>query len=190
LFAYVPQAFNPSNYSMVVRTRLDPASLVNGIRNEIARLDPGVAMANPRVLDEAMAESLTPRRTVLSLVGVFAVSALALACIGLYGVMAYSVSTRRREICIRMALGAERRTVIGHVLKDGVRLMAVGLFLGVAAALAIGQLLTSELYQVSSSDPLVIAGTIASVAAVAILACWMPAWRAARFDPISSLRAD
>ena len=89
-----------------------------------------------------------------------------------------------------MALGAERRAVIGHVLKGGVRLMAVGLCLGVAGALAIARLLTSELYQVSSYDPLVIAGTIASVATVAILACWMPAWRAARFDPISSLRND
>jgi ABC-type antimicrobial peptide transport system permease subunit len=190
LFAYVPQAFSPSNYSMVVRTRLDPSSLVNSIRTEVATLDPGVALANPRALNDAMAQSMTPRKTMLSLVGVFAVSALLLACIGLYGVMAYSVSTRRREICIRMALGAERGAVIGHVLKDGVRLMAVGLFLGVAAALAIGRLLTSELYQVSSYDPLVIAGTILSVATVAILACWMPAWRAARFDPISSLRND
>ena len=154
-FAYVPQSFNPGNYSMVVRTRLDPSSLVNGIRSEIARLDPGVALANPRALDDAMAQSLTPRRTMLTLVGAFASSALALACIGLYGVMAYSVSTRRREICIRMALGAERRAVIGHVMKDGIRLMAVGLVLGVAAALAIARLLTSELYQVSSHDPLV-----------------------------------
>jgi predicted permease len=190
LFAYVPQSFNPGDYSMVVRTRLDPLSLVNGIRAEIARLDAGVALANPRALDDAMAESLKPRKMMLSLVGAFAFSALALACIGLYGVMAYSVGTRRREICIRMALGAERGAVIGHVLKDGVRLMAVGLFLGIAAAIAVTRLLTSELYQVSSYDPLVIGGTIAAVATVAILACWMPAWRAARFDPISSLRAD
>ena len=189
-FAYVPQSYNPGNYSMVVRTRLDPTSLVNSIRGEIARLDPGVALANPRALNDAMATSLTPGRTMLTLVGAFALSALTLACIGLYGVMAYSVSTRRREICIRMALGAERRAVIGHVLKGGVRLMTVGLFLGIAGALAIARLLTSELYQVSSYDPLVITGTIASVATVATLACWMPAWRAARFDPISSLRAD
>ena len=189
-FAYVPQSFNPGNYSMVVRTRLDPSSLVNSIRGEIARLDPGVALANPRALDDAMATSLTPRRTMLTLVGAFAACALMLACIGLYGVMACSVSTRRRDICIRMALGAERRAVIGHVLKDGIRLMAAGLFLGVAGALSIARLLSSELYQVSSYDPLVITGTIASVATVAILACWMPAWRAARFDPISSLRNE
>jgi predicted permease len=189
-FAYVPQSLDARNYSMLVRTRLEPASLVNGIRSEIARLDPGVALANPRVLDDAMATSLTPRKTMLSLVGAFALTALALACIGLYGVMAYSVGTRRREICIRMALGAERREVIAHVLKDGIRLTIAGVLLGVAAALAIARLLTSELYQVSSDDPLVIAGTIASVAAVAMLACWMPAWRAARFDPISSLRGE
>jgi ABC-type antimicrobial peptide transport system permease subunit len=89
-----------------------------------------------------------------------------------------------------MALGAERRAVIGHVLKDGVRLMAVGLLFGVAAALAVARLLTSELYQVNSYDPLVVGGTIASVATVATLACWVPAWRAACFDPISSLRND
>jgi len=189
-FAYVPQSFNPGNYSMVVRTKLDPASLVGSIKGEIARLDTGVALDNPRALDDAMAASLTPRRTMLTLVGAFALSALTLACIGLYGVMAYSVSTRRREICIRMALGAERRAVIGHVLKDGVRLMAVGLLFGVAAALAIARLLTSELYQVNSYDPLVVVGTIASVATVATLACWVPAWRAASFDPISSLRND
>jgi predicted permease len=189
-FAYVPQLFNPGNYSMVVSTRLDPASLVNSVRAEIVKLDPGVALANPRALNDAMSQSLTPRKTMLSLVGAFALTALVLACIGLYGVMAYSVGTRRREICIRMALGAERGTVIGHVLKDGVRLMAVGLVLGAAIALALAQLIRSELYQVSSSDPLVIVGSIASVATVAILACWMPAWRAARFDPISSLRGD
>jgi predicted permease len=189
-FAYVPQSFNPGNYSMVVRTKLDPASLVGSIKGEIARLDTGVALDNPRALDDAMAASLTPRRTMLTLVGAFALSALTLACIGLYGVMAYSVSTRRREICIRMALGAERRAVIGHVLKDGVRLMAVGVLFGVAAALAIARLLTSELYQVNSYDPLVVVGTIASVATVATLACWVPAWRAASFDPISSLRND
>ena len=188
--AYVPQVFNPGNYSMVVRTRLDPSSLVNSVRAEIAKLDPGVALANPRALDDALARSLTPRKSILSLVGAFALTALALACIGLYGVMAYSVGTRRREICIRMALGAERGTVVGHVLKDGIRLMVVGVFLGVAAALALARLLTSELYQVDSYDPLVIVGTIAAVATVAIFACWMPAWRAARFDPISSLRAD
>jgi ABC-type antimicrobial peptide transport system permease subunit len=184
----VPQSFNPGNYSMVVRTRLDPTALVNSISGEIARLDPGVALANPRALDDAMATSLTPRRTMLTLVGAFASSALTLACIGLYGVMACSVSTRRREICIRMALGAEGRAVIGHVLKGGVRLMTVGLFLGVAGA-GHRAALTSELYQVSSCDPLVITGTIASVATVASLA-WIPAWRAGHFDPISSLRTD
>jgi ABC-type antimicrobial peptide transport system permease subunit len=186
----VPQSFNPGNYSMVVRTRLRPTALVNSISGEIARLDPGVALANPRALDDAMATSLTPRRTMLTLVGAFAVSALTLACIGLYGVMAYSVNTRRRELCIRMALGAERRAVIGHVLKGGVRLMTTGLCVGLAGALAIARLLTSELYEVSSYDPLVIAGTVVSVASVAILACWLPALRVARLDPISALRND
>lgn len=187
-FAYVPQSFNPGNYSMVVRTRLDPSSLVTSILREIARLDPGVALANPRALDDAMARSLTPRRTMLTLVGAFASCALTLACIGLYGVMAFSVNIRRREICIRVALGAERAAVVGHILTHGVRLMAAGLVLGTAGALVVARLLSSELYQVSSYDPLVISGTVAVVGTIATVACWMPAWRAAGFDPISSLR--
>ena len=124
------------------------------------------------------------------LVGAFAGAALTLACIGLYGVMAYSVATRRREICIRMALGAVRGDVMRDVLRDGLRLMIAGLGLGIAGAIAAARLLSSELYQVRGTDPLVFAGTITAVVMVGLVACWMPAWRATRFNPIAALRND
>ena len=189
-FGYVPSAFNLSQLSVVVRTPLDPLSLVATVRAEVARLDPGVAVASARALDRAMAESMTQRKVVLALVGVFATAALLLAAIGLYGVMAYAVATRRREFGIRMAFGAVRQDLIRQVLRGGLTLTTMGLLVGLAGAVGVARLLASELYQVRGSDPLVIAGTTATVLAVAILACSVPAWRASRFHPMAALRVE
>jgi predicted permease len=189
-FAYVPSAFNLGELSVVVRTPLDPLSLVATVRAEVARLDPGVAVASPRSLDRAMADSMTQRKVVLALVGTFASAALLLAAIGLYGVMAYAVATRRREFGIRMAFGAVRRDLIHHVLRGGLSLTGIGLLVGLAGAVGVAQLLASELYQVRGSDPLVIAATAATVLTVAILACSVPAWRASRFHPMAALRVE
>jgi predicted permease len=189
-FAYVPSAFNPGQISVILNTPLDPMSLVATVKAEVARIDPGVAVASPRSLDRAMAESMTQRKVVLALVGVFATAALLLAAIGLYGVMAYSVATRRREFGIRMAFGAVRRDLISDVLRGGVTLTAVGLLVGLAGAVGVARLLASELYQVTGSDPLVIAGTAATVLVVAVLACSVPAWRASRFQPMTALRVE
>ncbi len=116
-FAYVPQVFNTSQLSVVVRTPLDPESLLPVLRREIARLDAGVALANPRALDRAMAGSMTQRKVVLALVGVFAATALVLASVGLYGVLAYAVATRRRELGIRFALGAVQSDIMRGVIR-------------------------------------------------------------------------
>lgn len=189
-FGYVPQVFNASSLSVVVRSSVEPLGLVNGVRQELDRLDPGVALANPRALDDAMAGSLTQRKVVFSLVATFAAAALLLACIGIYGVMAYAVATRRREIGIRIALGAVRGDVVRHVLRGGVRMMAAGLLLGIASALGAARLLASELYEVSAHDPLVLAATTAIVGGVALLACWIPAWRAVWYAPVAALRTE
>jgi predicted permease len=187
-FAYVPSAFNPSRFSVALRTPLDPLSLVSSVRNEVARIDPGVAVARPRALDQAMAESMSERRVVLALVGTFAVTALALAAIGLYGVMAYTVATRRREFGVRMAFGATAQGLIRHVLRDGLRVTGTGVILGLVLATGAGRLLATQLYQVRGSDPIVIAGTAVMVIIVAVLACLLPAWRASRFDLTAALR--
>ena len=189
-FAYVPSAFNLSQISVIVNTPLDPMSLVATVRAEVASIDPGVAVASPRSLDRAMAESMTQRKVVLALVAVFATAALLLAAIGLYGVMAYAVATRRREFGIRMAFGAMRRDLIRQVLRGGLGLTTVGLLVGLAGAVGVARLLASELYQVKGSDPLVIAGTAVTVLLVAILACSVPAWRASRLHPMAALRVE
>jgi predicted permease len=181
---------DPVSYSIAVRTSLPPRSLAPGVRREIAGLDPGVAIANPRSLDAMLTSSMAERRMVLLLVGAFAAAALTLAAIGLYGVMAYSVATQQREICIRMALGAVRADVMRHVLRDGLTLTATGLVLGSLAATAAARLLTTQLFQVRSDDPLVIAGTIVTVSLVALAATCLPALRATRFEPNAALRSN
>ncbi len=190
VFAYVPSAFNLSRMSVVVNTPLAPLSLVPAVRAEVAALDAGVAVASPRSLDRAMAESMSQRRIVLALVGTFAGAALLLASIGLYGVMAYAVATRQREFGIRIAFGAVGSDLVRQVLGSGGRMMAVGLVAGLAGAVGASRLLASELYQVSGSDPLVLAATTAAVSVVALLACLVPAWRASAVQPVVALRAE
>jgi predicted permease len=189
-YAWVPQVFSTDGGAVAVRTRLTPASLVPAVRDEVRRLDSGVAIANARSLDDALSASMRGRRMVLVLVGAFAGLAVLLASIGLYGVMAYAVATRQCEISIRMALGAVRRDVVGHVLRDGMQLMLAGLGLGLVAALGASRLLTSELYHIRSHDPFVLAGASLTLLGVALLACWVPAWRATRVDATAAMRAD
>jgi predicted permease len=190
MFLYVPHVFNPERFSIVVRSSLDPLGLVAGIRREIQRLDPGLPLANIRTLDDAMRGSTSERRVVLGLIGSFAGAALLLACIGLYGVMAYSVALRRRELSIRLALGAPRRDVVRLILGNGLLLTSIGLVIGVVGAFGTARLLAHQLYEVNSHDPAVIGGTLLVVTLVALIACWIPARRAARMDPVGALRAE
>jgi ABC-type antimicrobial peptide transport system permease subunit len=189
-FAYAPLAFNPGQLSMVVRTPLDPTSLLEAIRREVARVDAGVAVANVRALDHAMNDSMVQRKVVLGLVAAFAVAALVLASIGLYGVMAYAVATRRRELGIRMALGARREEIVTEMLRSGLAMTAVGLAIGLVAMAVTGRLLASELFEVRSSDPLAFGATALTVVVVATLASLVPALRAASLDPTTVLRGE
>lgn len=189
-FAYCAQAFQPQNYSVVVRTSLEPVGLVSALRAALQQLDPGLPLANVRTLDQAMSGSMTERRVVLALIGAFALTALLLACIGLYGVMAYSVVIRRRELGIRLALGAAQQTVRIMILRDGLRLMLPGLALGVAGALAGARLIAAMLFGVSAHEPVVFACTGVILVAVGFVACWVPARRATRIDPMIALRAE
>jgi predicted permease len=189
LFAYFPQAFDSSSYSVVVRSSA-PASLVPAVRSALRELDQGLPMANVRTLDQAMYDSLKLRRTVLGVIGAFAGASLILACIGLYGVMSYSVSTRTRELSIRMALGAERRDLVKMVMGEGFRMVLVGLVIGVGVAAAVTRLLNSQLYATSGYDPLVWGCCLLVFCGVAAFACWWPARRATRTDALAALRAD
>lgn len=186
--AYAPQALNPVRFSVAVRTHLPPLSLVPAIRDAVGDLDAGVAVANPRALDQAMDTTLRRRRVVLGLIAVFAMSALVLAAVGLFGTMAYAVTTRRREIGIRVAFGASAANLVRHVLARGLRVAGAGLLTGIVAALFTSRLLASELFQVEASDPLVLTGTALVVLLTAVLACLIPARRAAAVEPMNALK--
>jgi predicted permease len=189
-YAYVPSARSGNSPSVIVRTALDPLALLPLVRAAVAGIDPGVAVANPRPLNRARVDSMNDRRFVLALLGAFAAAALTLASLGVYGVMAYAVATRRREFGIRLACGALRSDVMRDVFRRGLIVTSIGLGLGLAGAAGAARLIGSQLYQVSATDPFVAVTTAATVMGAALAACWLPAWRASRVDPASALRAD
>jgi predicted permease len=189
-FCWVPSVFDSTRMSFVVRTPNEPLSLVGSVRRELAAVDPGVALANARALEATRTGSLTQRRVVLGLVSAFATAALLLACVGIYGVMAYGVASRRREIGIRLALGAVPTTVVREELAGGLRPLVLGLVLGALGAVAAARLLASELYGVDAADPTVLVVTAVTIGTAALAACLIPAWRATRCDPLESLRVE
>ncbi|HET7535729.1 MAG TPA: FtsX-like permease family protein [Candidatus Didemnitutus sp.] len=137
-----------------------------------------------------MRDSTAARRFNLGLISTFAAVALVLSAVGLYGVMSYGVNQRTTEIGIRMAVGAPRRAVLGLFLRQGARLTGLGIVLGLLGAVALTRLLASQLYGVSPHDPLILAGVALTILVVAALACWLPARRATRVDPVTTLRAE
>ncbi len=187
---YYPQVYFPWYTSIVVRTRMPPLTLAPDVRRAVQAVDPEQPIANLGTLEQSVGNSVQVSRIVLTLVGLFAATALVLACIGIYGVMAYSVAQRTREMGIRIALGAGAEQVLALVLRDGMKLVLVGLAIGVVGSLGAGQLLSNQLYRVTGTDPLVFAMVAFVLLAVALLACWLPARRATRVNPVEALRAE
>ncbi len=185
---YYPLAQNTSRtIVLTARSRIDPAALTTAIRWEVKRLDPELPVYNVRTMTERRDQSLENRRTPLVLSVAFGAVALFLAAIGLYGVLAYQVTQRRREIGIRMALGGQAGSIVRLVLGEGLGMVAVGGVLGLAGILAMGRVLESQLYGVRPGDPVIIAGMVGVVGLVALLACLLPARRAAQTDPVRAL---
>ena len=146
-------------------------------------MDPAVPVARLRDMDAVFAESIRRPRLLALLLGAFAALALLLAAIGTYGVLSYMVTERRREIGIRVALGATRSQVLTHVMKQGLEVTVIGVISGLAGALSVNRLIASLLFGVRPTDPATIAFVIATILAVAAFASWLPAWRASRVDP-------
>jgi putative ABC transport system permease protein len=183
-------ALAPGSMNVVLRTTLPPATLAATIEAAVRDADASVPVVRFREMDDVFAESIRRPRLLAQLLGMFAGLALLLAAIGTYGVLSYMVTERRREIGVRMALGANQGRVLGDVLKQGLGLAAAGLVAGVAGALALTRLMTALLFGVEPSDPATLAAVTATIACVAALACVVPAWRASRVDPIVVLREE
>jgi predicted permease len=175
---------------LVVRTASDPLALTAAIRREIRALDPGIPVSDFRTMDQVLDASNGSRRFTTLLLSTFAAVALALAMIGIYGIMAWSVSQRRQEIGVRMAVGAGALGIFRLILGRGLKLGAIGLAIGLAAALALSRVLASMLFEVSAHDPRILASASLLMIAVTLAACYIPARRAMQVDPITALRSE
>jgi ABC-type antimicrobial peptide transport system permease subunit len=175
---------------LVTRTSADPAGLAGPIREAIWRVDANQPIDDIQTMERAQYLSSSSNYALLALFVTFAVFALFMAAIGIYGVTAYTVSQRRQEIGLRMALGAEVGTVRWMILSQGGRLLAIGIAVGMVAAFAVSRLLGSLVFGISATDPLTFIGVPLVLAFVALVANLVPAQRAARLDPANTLRAD
>ncbi len=188
---YVPMAQAPWPYvRLVARTRGEPAAIVPAIREAVREVAPNLPLGDVATMEQVRERSLAGTSRPAWLIGAFAAVAALLAALGLYGVLAQSVTERRREIGIRMALGAHAGNVVTHVLRNALRLVVVGLVLGLAGAVALTRLMESLLFQVSPLDPLALVVACAAMVVVGLFASFVPARRAARVDPMRVLRDD
>ncbi|MFN7949879.1 MAG: ABC transporter permease [Blastocatellia bacterium] len=186
-------AWQPTNLPslLIIRTgRAEVSSLLAAVRNEVKKLDRNMPVQAVKTMRERSAEMTSRMRFIALMLSLFAALALVLSAIGIYGVMSYVVAGRTREIGIRLALGAQRKEVLRLVLLSGLRLTLSGLLLGLAASLATTRALQSQLYGVSATDPRTFAGIAMLLALVALLACWLPARRATKVDPLVALRCE
>jgi putative ABC transport system permease protein len=187
---YVPFAQSPQSFTYVVLHTSNPDRLVDTVRRKVAKLDPQLPLSNAMSYAELIRASLMGMSYLAVMMTVLGAMALVLACVGVYGVMAYSVTERTREIGIRMALGAKAGSVVGMMLRRGVVLTGVGLLIGLVGSVAQARLLASLIWGVSALDLGTFAGVSAALVCVALLASYVPARRAARVDPLISLRCE
>jgi predicted permease len=181
----------PTNFmTLVVRTNGDPMRLSPAIAREVRSLDASQPFADPKPLDAYLSQSVAQRRFSMTLLGAFSTLAVVLAAVGIYGVLAYAVAQRTREIGVRMALGARQSTVASMVMREALRVVGIGLVIGVAGAIALTRVLATLLYEVSPTDPWTFAAVTIALGAVAVAASYFPARRAARVDPIVALRQE
>jgi putative ABC transport system permease protein len=176
--------------NVTVRTNLKLDAATRAVQSALSKVNPGLAIAVPQTMDAVVAQALGQARLMMWLLGIFAGVALLLASIGIYGAVAYSVEQRTGEIGVRMALGAQTADVLRLVVRQGMAPVLSGLVIGIVAALALGRLLTTQLYQVSPHNPALLAATALALGAVALLACFLPARRATFVNPIEALRAE
>ncbi|HKA18429.1 MAG TPA: ABC transporter permease [Blastocatellia bacterium] len=191
LLIYLPELQSyDGRATLVARTTIDPATLIPAIREEVATLDKDLVLFSVKTMTEQIESTLWQQRTAAGLIGIFGLLAVALAAIGIYGVIAHSVAQRTREIGIRMALGADAAGVRGMILRQGLALALVGVGFGTAAAFVLTRLMSSLLYEVSPTDPLTFFAASAALVGIAMGACLIPAIRATKVDPMVALRCE
>jgi len=191
LQAYLPfWQSSASAAALVLRTSTDPVSLASTLRKEVNTIDPALAVADIRTMDQLVSESTAMRRLQTFLLSVFAGIALLLSLVGLYALLAYSVRQRTAEIGVRMALGAQKRDVIRLVIGQGASLAFAGIAIGLVSAWGLTRLLASLLFEVKATDAITFVSVAIVFCVVALVACYVPAWRAMRVDPMVALRYE
>jgi len=182
--------FPPFTKHLVVRTAADARFFIGAVQRELRAVDPTVAIEQVKTFDEIRSDSIAPQTFAMRLLAGFSFVAFVLSLVGIYSVLSLSVSARRREIAIRTAVGAQRRHVLGLILREGCRLTLVGLMLGAGIAAILARLLRTFLFGVEPTDPMTLATAIVLMSVVATLACWLPARRATRVNPVEALRHE
>src|SRR6185436_18461953 len=188
---FIPAPQMPFNQmTLIVRTGNDPHSLITAVQNEVHAMDQEVPVFSIKTMDEYISATVATPRFNATLLVIFAAVALVLTIVGLYGVMSYSVAQRTNEIGIRLALGAQSRDVLLMVVKHGSKLILIGLAIGLGLAFAFTRWIESLLFGVKTKDPFTFAAVAVVLALVALLACYVPALRATKVDPIDALRRE
>jgi len=174
--------------TLVIHSESNPALLIEPLRKVVADLDPNLAVSDIGQLEDVVARAFAIRQLASVVVSAFSAVALLLAAVGLYGVLSYSVSQKKRELGVRIALGAQPTSILALVVSQGLRIVGIGLLIGLVTALALSGLIAGILYGVSATDPVSIAVSVLGLGLTALIACFLPAFRASRIDPITALR--